>query len=118
MTDLWPLYHYRGEVTRVIDGDTIEVMLDLGCRVYQRRRVRLLGYDAPELFSGDEREAGTAAREELLVLLPIGSTVYLKTQLDRTSFDRILAWAYVLSEDRQLAGIADLMTFYGTELQP
>jgi micrococcal nuclease len=56
------VYEYRCDVTRVIDGDTVEVEIDLGFYLTAKHRVRLLGVDAPELFSGTDREAGAAAK--------------------------------------------------------
>ena len=43
------LYHYRAELVRVIDGDTIDVDIDLGFdKIRTRQRLRLLGVDTPE----------------------------------------------------------------------
>lgn len=47
---------------RVVDGDTIDVMVDLGFRRYSRERIRLAGIDAPET-SGPTREDGESAAE-------------------------------------------------------
>jgi len=105
----WPAYHYRGTVTRVIDGDTAEVLLDLGDRTYRTRRIRIIEYNAPELFSGDDREAGGLARDALADLLPIGSRVYIETKLDRVSFDRLLGIVYVEGSDGNLFKISDAM---------
>lgn len=106
----WPRFHYRGIVSRIIDGDTIEVNpLDLGDRTYRERRIRVLGYDAPELFSGTRRVEGAAARDALAAILPAGSRVYLATQLDRTSFERLLAHCWVAGSDGELVNVADLM---------
>lgn len=43
-----PLYNYRARLLRVVDGDTIDVMLDLGFQTYCSQRLRLLGVDTPE----------------------------------------------------------------------
>jgi micrococcal nuclease len=43
-----PLYNYRIEVLRVIDGDTIEVMVDYGFSQYGKEMVRLYDIDTPE----------------------------------------------------------------------
>jgi len=103
------LYHYKATVTRIIDGDTCEVEISLGCRVYTVRRIRLLGYDAPELFSGVNREAGAAAKEALTAIIPVGSTVYIATQLDHTSFERLLAWTYTPGSGDELLDVAKSM---------
>ncbi len=105
----WPLYRYRGSVRRIIDGDSIEVLLDLGDRTYRTRRIRIIEYNAPELFSGDDRENGALARDALADLLPIGSRVYIETKLDRTSFDRLLGIVYVEGSDGDLYKVSDAM---------
>ncbi len=105
----WPAYHYRATMTRIIDGDSIEVLLDLGDRTYRTRRIRIIGFNAPELFSGDDREAGGLARDALADLLPIGSRVYIETKLDRTSFDRLLGIVYVEGSDGNLYKVSEAM---------
>lgn len=103
------LYHYKATVLRIIDGDTISVQLSLGCHVYNERRIRILGYNAPELFSGDDRDAGGLARDALADLLPVGSRAYIETKLDRTSFDRLLGVVYVEGSDGDLYKVSEAM---------
>lgn len=54
------MYEYKALVTRVVDGDTVDVVIDLGFRIKIAQRVRLLGINAPESRSSSdiEREAG------------------------------------------------------------
>jgi len=104
------LYHYQGTVKRIIDGDTIEVNpFDLGDRTYRERRIRIIEYNAPELFTGDDRVNGALARDALADLLPIGSRVYIETKLDRTSYDRLLGIVYVEGSDGNLYKVSDAM---------
>jgi len=105
----FPLYRYRAAVRKIVDGDSIEVDLDLGDRTYRTRRIRIIEYNAPELFSGDDREAGGLARDALADLLPVGSRVYIETKLDRTSFDRLLGIVYVEGSDGNLFKISESM---------
>ena len=105
----WPLYHYTAIVTRIIDGDSIEVQLSLGDRTYRTRRIRIIEYNAPELFSGDDRASGELARDALADLLPVGSRVYIETKLDRTSFDRLLGIVYVEGSDGNLYKVSEAM---------
>jgi len=105
----WPLYRYRATITRIIDGDSCECLLDLGDRTYRTRRIRIIEYDAPELFSGDDRLAGELARDALADLLPIGSRIYIETKLDRTSFDRLLGIVYVEGSDGNLYKVSEAM---------
>lgn len=60
------MYVYRAEVVRVVDGDTIDLRVDLGFRVSREVRVRVYGVDTPEIYSvkkdSDEYNAGMAAK--------------------------------------------------------
>jgi len=107
------LYHYSGEVQRIVDGDTVRILLALGCRVYATWSIRLLGYNAPELFSGPERAAGAAARDALLAIMPPGTTVFIETQLDRENFGRLLGHVYVPEPGDTLLDVAAAMIAAG-----
>jgi len=58
-------YTYDAEVVRVVDGDTLDMLVDLGFRVFAKVRVRLYGLDTPETYGvkkeSDEYKAGVAA---------------------------------------------------------
>ena len=58
-----PNYVYAAKLERVVDGDTYELMVDLGCSVWHKLTVRLLGVNTPET-RGETREAGLAATTE------------------------------------------------------
>lgn len=109
----WPRFHYAGTVERIVDGDTAQILLDLGDRTYRTRRIRILGYNAPELFSGDDRVRGLEAKDALELIIPIGCRVYIKTHLDRTSFDRLLGTVYVEGSDGDLYDVAEAMVSGG-----
>lgn len=60
------MYEYKVlEVCKVVDGDTVDVVLDLGFSLSLKQRVRLAGLDAPEILSKDaeERKLGFEARD-------------------------------------------------------
>lgn len=66
------LYHYRFELERVLDGDTIHGKIDQGFGNSKELRVRMAGYDAPETWrpkTDEEREAGKQVTEYLKELL-------------------------------------------------
>ena len=72
---------------RVIDGDTIDVDIDLGFYVWIRKqRIRLVGIDAPEL-KGDTRQEGQAATEHLKSLIE-GESIILRTVKGNDGGDR------------------------------
>ena len=45
-----PCYRYRAELDRVVDGDTLDVVIDLGFYIKIKERIRLEGIDAPEIY--------------------------------------------------------------------
>ncbi len=93
------LYAYRGVVSRVIDGDTVQVEVSLGFHITRTVRVRILGFDAPELFSGTDAERADGQRwKAALEELVLGQQVYLRTEKDKTSFDRYLAHIWVSAD--------------------
>lgn len=57
-------YRYRARITRVIDGDTVDAVIDVGFRILTTHRLHLLGVDAPELNGQDStmRERAVQAR--------------------------------------------------------
>lgn len=61
-------YWYTAHLVRVVDGDTIDVILDLGCDVLRRERIRLYGVNAPE-SKGATAPAGKAAKDFLVAQL-------------------------------------------------
>lgn len=73
------LHHYKAELIRIIDGDTVDVMLDLGFHVWIKKRIRLYGIDAPETRTKDleEKEEGKLclSRLEELISQPTEFTV-------------------------------------------
>ena len=78
------MYEYRVEVLKVIDGDTVDVDIDLGFGVWlKNERVRLHGIDTPESRTRDleEKKFGLAAKARLKELLK--HDVYLRTMVGR-----------------------------------
>jgi len=117
MATIAPTYEYYGECTRVIDGDTIEVHLDLGLRVYTTIRVRLLGVDAPEIFSGtpEERKKGNIVKEYVRSMLE-DRYVKIVTVKDSTSFNRYLATVWFDTGLKELLNANELITSYITQI--
>ena len=84
------MYEYRAKVKRVVDGDTVDVDIDLGFGIWMKQeRVRMMGIDTPESRTRDkvEKAFGLAAKERLRELLPVGSTTILKTEIDKKGED-------------------------------
>jgi len=88
------LYNYRAEVLRVVDGDTVDVMLDLGFSVSLKERVRLYGINAPESRTRNKAEKikGLAAKDFVIEWMEKhGNKIVVNTIIDkRGKFGRIL----------------------------
>ena len=88
------MYEYRCKVVKVIDGDTVDVDIDLGVGVcLHKERIRLFGIDTPESRTRDleEKKYGLAAKEYLTGMLDDDGGIILKTHKDKTGkFGRIL----------------------------
>lgn len=94
------MYEYRvKKVTGVVDGDTIDVDIDLGFNVSFSQRVRLAGIDTPESRTSDkfEKTLGLEAKEHLKSKLKDAKVVVIKTEKPDSSekYGRILGWLYV-----------------------
>ena len=82
------MYEYRSKVIKVVDGDTVDVDIDLGFGVWLKdERVRIMGIDTPESRTRDkvEKKFGLAAKARLKELL--GATPILKTQVGKGGED-------------------------------
>jgi micrococcal nuclease len=66
------IYEYNARLTRVVDGDTVWLDVDLGFGVHTNADFRLFGIDTPEVI-GTTRVAGLAAKVELERLLALGT---------------------------------------------
>ena len=76
------MYEYNAKVLRIVDGDTIDVDIDLGFGVWiHKERIRLEGIDTPESRTRDleEKKFGLLSKEYVRSLLPVGSGPSLNT---------------------------------------
>ena len=82
------MWTYRAKVVRVIDGDTVDVDVDLGFGIWQKNeRVRIMGIDTPESRTRNkiEKKFGLAAKAKLKTLL--GKNTVLKTTINKKGVD-------------------------------
>jgi micrococcal nuclease len=94
------MYEYNiKKVTKVVDGDTIDVDIDLGFNISFAQRVRLAGIDTPESRTKDLREKalGLEVKNKVKSAIDSAKTVIIKTELpDSTEkYGRILGWVYL-----------------------
>lgn len=97
------LFHYRAKVLRVVDGDTVDVLIDLGFDLHNKTRVRLYGINTPEVRTRDKREKarGLAAKERLKEMLRLNrNECVIRTRLDKKGkFGRLLGTLFVGEKD-------------------
>ena len=99
------MYEYKCTVLRVVDGDTVDVDIDLGFGVWlHKERVRIMGIDTPESRTSDkvEKVFGLAAKERLISLL--GENAILDTQVSKKGEDMKGKFGRILGNFRTLAG--------------
>ena len=92
------MYEYSAKIRRWVDGDTVDVTLDLGFDILYNNRIRLYGINTPESRTRDleEKKRGLAAKDRVKELCPVGSSIILKTTKDgRGKFGRILGEIFV-----------------------
>ena len=90
------MYEYAiKEVVRVVDGDTIDIIIDLGFSLTKKERVRLAGIDAPESRTTDleEKKMGLESKEFLTTRLIDCVNLKVKTEKDG-KYGRMLGWIY------------------------
>lgn len=92
-----PQYTYKATVTKIVDGDTIDVILDLGCHTTVSKRLRFMGIDTWEV-RGEEKVEGKIAKERLIEMLE-GQEVLVQTIMDSTGkYGRLLAWVWIKTD--------------------
>ena len=104
-------YNFRvTEINRVVDGDTIDVTIDLGFDLYKKERVRIAGVDTPEKRTRDleEKALGLDAtnwmKEQLEGAINGNDELTIRTELSGGvgKYGRLLGWLYVGDADLSL----------------
>jgi len=92
--------YFVKSLDRIVDGDTIDISIDLGFDLTKKERVRLAGIDTPEKRTKNpkEKEMGYQATEFLEMHLMEATNLTVKTEKDG-KFGRMLGWLYKSEED-------------------
>lgn len=126
MKVMYNMYEYKAKVVNVVDGDTMDLEVDLGFRIYHKIRVRLLGINTPEKF-GTERELGEIC-SEYAKRLWLNQEVVIRSEKEETdvnkdSFGRWLinmkflnaTWDFDAISNYNIHGINKLCSNYSEE---
>ena len=104
-------YNFRVvKIDKVVDGDTIDVTIDLGFDLYKKERVRIAGVDTPEKRTRDleEKELGIHAtnwmKDKLTETIKGDEELIIRTELKGGTgkYGRLLGWLYVGEDDISL----------------
>lgn len=98
------LYHYQGTITNVVDGDTLDILFDLGFKVGISERVRLAGINCPEAGTEDGDKATAFVKQFE------GASILVQTIKDhKDKYGRYLANVWVDTADGQNVLLNDLL---------
>jgi len=92
-----PLYRYKAEMLRVIDGDTIDAKIALGFDIYAHKRIRFFGIDTPESRTRDleEKKRGLAAKARVKEILQENNNKFSFKSHEAGKFGRCLGEIFV-----------------------
>ena len=106
------MYEYNCKVKRVVDGDTMDVILDLGFDIHHAVRVRMAGIDTPESRTRDKDEKARGKLSKAFLKESIkGKKIVLKTKIkdSKGKFGRVIAEVWAEFEKGSLRNINELM---------
>jgi len=104
-------YNFRvTEIVKVVDGDTIDVIIDLGFDLYKKERVRVAGVDTPEKRTRDleEKKLGIDAtnwmKDQLESAIQGEDDLVIRTEIDGGfgKYGRLLGWLYIGEETESI----------------
>jgi micrococcal nuclease len=85
------MYQYKCKILKVLDGDTVDIDLDLGFKIIlANQRVRMAGVDTPESRTSiaEEKIRGQLSKKKLAEKLPVGSWQIIETQKSDSNDDK------------------------------
>jgi micrococcal nuclease len=105
------MFEYKTKVVRVVDGDTVDVDVDLGFGVWLRKeRVRLYGIDTPESRTRDKEEKKYGLAAKTFLKNALGKSPILKTTKDgKGKYGRILGEFLVVEDTGNTININQLL---------
>ena len=91
------MYNYNARCTRVVDGDTVDAMIDLGFGVHVKKRIRLAGINAPEARTRDKQEKilGLAAKDRLKAILDSADNNFELESQELGKYGRVLGRLHI-----------------------
>ena len=101
------MYEYKAKLIKVVDGDTVDAMIDCGFSVFRKERIRLHGINAPEsrTRNKEEKKKGLAAKARLKELIKEGKNEFLvETSIDKKGkYGRLLGKLFRIKDSEHQA---------------
>ena len=92
-------YIYRGKLERVVDGDTIDALIDVGFDIWIKKRIRYSGIDTWESRTRDLAEKAKARTKELLEKVSSKSGYFRIKSYGLGKYGRVLADVFIMDKD-------------------
>ena len=101
------MYKYKATVERVVDGDTIDVVIDLGFKITTNQRIRLKGINTPETYSvkkdSEEYKKGMKAKQFVLQRIEANNNeVTVETNKDTGKYGRYIGTIWLADNETSL----------------
>ena len=109
------MYEYNAKLDRVVDGDTVDAMIDLGFDTWVHKRIRLEGIDAPETRTRDldEKAQGFKTKERLEGLLEATNGAFVLQSHGVGKYGRCLGPIFIGQSGKLLVNINELLLHEG-----
>lgn len=110
------MYQYQAQIKKIVDGDTLEIDIDLGLSVWVRsEKIRLYGVDTPEVYGvkkdSDEYRAGKRASDFVKSIVKTGDWAIVETMKDtKEKYGRYLGVVYVQMSPEIYEGCSNIRT--------
>ena len=98
------MFEYNATVTRVVDGDTIDAIVDLGFSTFKKVRIRMHGINAPESRTRDleEKKKGLAAKARLIEMLEENKNEFILVSHGVGKFGRCLGEIFLNKKENSI----------------
>ena len=98
------MFEYNATVTKVVDGDTIDAIVDLGFSTFKKVRIRMHGINAPESRTRDleEKKKGLAAKARLIEMLEENKNEFILVSHGVGKFGRCLGEIFLNKKENSI----------------
>lgn len=101
------MYKYKAKIERIVDGDTVDIVIDLGFKITTNQRIRLKGINTPETYNvkrdSEEYKKGLAAKEFVIQRIAANNNeAVIDTDKDTGKYGRYIATIWLADNTTSL----------------